>query len=84
LTSRRQSPARQHPPAAPPEAGGAGGFRAPNLAHRSDDALIDNLTVAGITYVLFFPLGGFSPMQSTTLSGVPTKLAVTPMQVALA
>jgi len=55
-----------------------------NIAHRSDDALIDSLAAAGIAYVPFFPLGGFSPLQSTTLSDVATKLGVTPMQVALA
>jgi aryl-alcohol dehydrogenase-like predicted oxidoreductase len=55
-----------------------------NLAHRTDDALIDRLAGEGIAYVPFFPLGGFSPLQSTTLSGVATKLGVTPMQVALA
>ena len=55
-----------------------------NLAHRTDDALIDNLAAAGIAYVPFFPLGGFTPLQSATLSGVARGLAVTPMQVALA
>jgi pyridoxine 4-dehydrogenase len=55
-----------------------------NLAHRSDDALIDRLAAEGIAYVPFFPLGGFSPLQSTVLSGVATKLGATPMQVALA
>jgi pyridoxine 4-dehydrogenase len=55
-----------------------------NLAHRADDALIDSLAAAGIAYVPFFPLGGFTPLQSTTLSGVAQSLAVTPMQVALA
>jgi aryl-alcohol dehydrogenase-like predicted oxidoreductase len=55
-----------------------------NLAHRADDALIDSLAAAGIAYVPFFPLGGFTPLQSTTLSGVAQGLAVTPMQVALA
>lgn len=55
-----------------------------NLAHRTDDALIDSLATAGIAYVPFFPLGGFTPLQSTTLSGVAKGLAVTPMQVALA
>lgn len=54
-----------------------------NLAHRSDDTLIDDLAAAGIAYVPFFPLGGFTPLQSTTLSDVAKKLAVTPMQVAL-
>jgi pyridoxine 4-dehydrogenase len=55
-----------------------------NLAHRTDDALIDNLAAAGIAYVPFFPLGGFTPLQSATLSSVAQGLAVTPMQVALA
>lgn len=55
-----------------------------NLAHRTDDALVDRLAAAGIAYVPFFPLGGFSPLQSTTLSDVARKLGVTPMQVALA
>ncbi|MBX3207414.1 MAG: oxidoreductase, partial [Labilithrix sp.] len=55
-----------------------------NLAHRTDDALIDSLAAAGIAYVPFFPLGGFTPLQSTTLSGVASRLGVTPMQVALA
>jgi aryl-alcohol dehydrogenase-like predicted oxidoreductase len=55
-----------------------------NLAHRDDDALIDALAAAGIAYVPFFPLGGFSPLQSTALSDVATDLGATPMQVALA
>jgi aryl-alcohol dehydrogenase-like predicted oxidoreductase len=55
-----------------------------NLAHRSDDALIDTLAAAGIAYVPFFPLGGFTPLQSTALSDVAQGLAITPMQVALA
>jgi aryl-alcohol dehydrogenase-like predicted oxidoreductase len=55
-----------------------------NLAHRADDALVDDLAAAGIAYVPFFPLGGFSPLQSTTLSGVAERLGATPMQVALA
>jgi pyridoxine 4-dehydrogenase len=55
-----------------------------NLAHRDDDALIDELARAGIAYVPFFPLGGFSPLQSSTLSAVAERLSVTPMQVALA
>jgi aryl-alcohol dehydrogenase-like predicted oxidoreductase len=55
-----------------------------NLAHRNDDALIDELAVAGIAYVPFFPLGGFSPLQSTELSNVAANLGATPMQVALA
>lgn len=55
-----------------------------NLAHRDDDPWIDSLAAAGIAYVPFFPLGGFSPLQSTTLSEVSAKLGATPMQVALA
>ncbi len=55
-----------------------------NLAHRADDVLIDELAAEGIPYVPFFPLGGFSPLQSTTLSAVAAKLGATPMQVALA
>jgi pyridoxine 4-dehydrogenase len=55
-----------------------------NLAHRDDDALIGQLADAGTAYVPFFPLGGFTPLQSTTLSDVATRLGATPMQVALA
>lgn len=55
-----------------------------NLAHRGDDALIDTLAKQGIAYVPFFPLGGFSPLQSATLSEVAAELGATPMQVALA
>jgi len=55
-----------------------------NLAHRDDDALIDELAAAGIAYVPFFPLGGFTPLQSTELSDVAKALRATPMQVALA
>ncbi|WJH40876.1 aldo/keto reductase family oxidoreductase [Aliirhizobium terrae] len=55
-----------------------------NLAHRDDDALIDQLAREGTAYVPFFPLGGFSPLQSSTLSDVAARLEVTPMQVALA
>lgn len=55
-----------------------------NLAHRADDALIDALAEAGTAYVPFFPLGGFSPLQSTALSEVAADLGATPMQVALA
>jgi aryl-alcohol dehydrogenase-like predicted oxidoreductase len=55
-----------------------------NLAHRDDDALIDNLAKDGIPYVPFFPLGGFSPLQSSRLSEVAASLNATPMQVALA
>jgi pyridoxine 4-dehydrogenase len=55
-----------------------------NLAHRTDDALIDALARDGIAYVPFFPLGGFTPLQSSTLSDVAGRLEVTPMVVALA
>ena len=55
-----------------------------NLAYREDDALIDDLARAGIAYVPFFPLGGFTPLQSSTLSTVADRLGSTPMQVALA
>jgi pyridoxine 4-dehydrogenase len=55
-----------------------------NVAHREDDALIDELARAGIAYVPFFPLGGFTPLQSTELNEVATRLGATPMQVALA
>jgi aryl-alcohol dehydrogenase-like predicted oxidoreductase len=55
-----------------------------NLAHRTDDALIADLARDGIAYVPFFPLGGFTPLQSSTLSDVAVRLDATPMQVALA
>ena len=55
-----------------------------NLAHRYDDALIDDLAEDGIPYVPFFPLGGFSPLQSTALFDVARRLQATRMQVALA
>jgi aryl-alcohol dehydrogenase-like predicted oxidoreductase len=55
-----------------------------NLAHRRDDPLIDDLAREHIAYVPFFPLGGFTPLQSDTLSAVAGRLGVTPMQVALA
>ncbi len=55
-----------------------------NLAHRDDDRLIDTLASEGIAYVPFFPLGGFSHLQSSALSGVAARLNATPMQVALA
>jgi pyridoxine 4-dehydrogenase len=55
-----------------------------NLAQRDDDALVDSLAADGIAYVPFFPLGGFSPLQSAELSAVATQLDATPMQVALA
>ncbi|WP_431221810.1 aldo/keto reductase family oxidoreductase [Serratia sp. L9] len=55
-----------------------------NLVHRHDDALVDELAAEGIAYVPFFPLGGFTPLQSSTLSEVAQQLGVTPMQLALA
>lgn len=55
-----------------------------NLAHRGDDALVDQLGAEGIAYVPFFPLGGFTPLQSEVLSSVAVRLGATPMQVALA
>ena len=55
-----------------------------NLAHREDDALVDDLAAQGIAYVPFFPLGGFSPLQSSALDEVATSLGTTPLAVALA
>jgi pyridoxine 4-dehydrogenase len=55
-----------------------------NVARREDDALIDQLARDGIAYAPFFPLGGFTPLQSTALNEVAKRLGVTPMQVALA
>lgn len=55
-----------------------------NLAHRTDDAMINDLARQNIAYVPFFPLGGFTPLQSSTLSNVAERLGATPMQVALA
>lgn len=55
-----------------------------NLVHRHDGALVDDLAKAGIAYVPFFPLGGFSPLQSSALSAVAEQLSATPMQVAQA
>jgi aryl-alcohol dehydrogenase-like predicted oxidoreductase len=55
-----------------------------NLAHRDDDALIDELAAAGTAYVPFFPLGGFTPLQSEELSAVAAAVGATPLQVALA
>ncbi len=54
-----------------------------NLAHRDDDGLIDDLANAGTAYVPFFPLGGFSPLQSSALSAIAARLRATAMQVAL-
>jgi pyridoxine 4-dehydrogenase len=55
-----------------------------NLAHRGDDALIDELAAQGIAYVPYFPLGGFTPLQSDALAQAAAALEVNPMQVALA
>ncbi len=55
-----------------------------NLAHRDDDALIDELAEAGIAYVPFFPLGGFTPLQSSILTDVAAEVDASPLQVALA
>jgi aryl-alcohol dehydrogenase-like predicted oxidoreductase len=55
-----------------------------NLAHRVDDDLIDSLAARGIAYVPYFPLGGFSPLQSDTLESVATRRDATPMAIALA
>ena len=55
-----------------------------NLAHRHDDELIDELAEQGIAYVPFVPLGGFTPLQSSALTAVASRLDATPMSVALA
>jgi pyridoxine 4-dehydrogenase len=55
-----------------------------NVAHRNDDAFIDQLAARGVAYVPFFPLGGFTPLQSSVIDKVAAKLRATPMQVALA
>ena len=55
-----------------------------NLIQRDDDALVDELAAKGIAYVPFFPLGGFTPIQSSALSKVAQSIGATPMQVALA
>jgi aryl-alcohol dehydrogenase-like predicted oxidoreductase len=55
-----------------------------NVAHRTDDAFIDDLERQGVAYVPFFPLGGFSPLQSAALDAVAASMKATPMQVALA
>ena len=55
-----------------------------NVAHRDDDAFIDDLAGQGIAYVPFFPLGGFTPLQSSTLDAAAASLKATPMQLALA
>jgi diketogulonate reductase-like aldo/keto reductase len=54
------------------------------VAHRHDDRLIDDLASQGIAYVPFFPLGGFTPLQSSVLDAAAASLQVTPMQLALA
>jgi aryl-alcohol dehydrogenase-like predicted oxidoreductase len=55
-----------------------------NLAQRGDDAFVDELAKQGIAYVPYFPLGGFTPLQSSALNGIAERLGATPMQVALA
>ena len=55
-----------------------------NVAHRNDDGFIDDLARQGIAYVPFFPLGGFTPLQSSALDAAAASLQATPMQVALA
>jgi len=55
-----------------------------NVAHRNDDGFIDDLAAQGIAYVPFFPLGGFTPLQSTALDAAAASLGATPMQIALA
>ena len=55
-----------------------------NIANRADDSLVDSLAAQGIAFVPYFPLGGFSPLQSSTLESVATRLSTTPMAVALA
>jgi pyridoxine 4-dehydrogenase len=55
-----------------------------NIAHREDDAMVDALAASGIAYVPYFPLGGFTPLQSGTLDSIAGELGATPMQVALA
>ncbi len=55
-----------------------------NVAHREDDTLVTELAAQGIAYVPYFPLGGFTPLQSSALEAVAKSLDATPMQVALA
>ncbi|GAA0373016.1 aldo/keto reductase family oxidoreductase [Microbispora corallina] len=55
-----------------------------NIANRHDDALVDRCAADGIAYAAFFPLGGYTPLQSETLAGVASRLGATPQQVALA
>jgi pyridoxine 4-dehydrogenase len=55
-----------------------------DLAHRADNAFVDDFAGDGVAYVPFFPLGGFTPLQSDILFDVATRLGATPMQIALA
>jgi len=55
-----------------------------NVAHRTDDALVDSLAAQGIAYVPYFPLGGFTPLQSDSLGAVAGRIGASPMAVALA
>src|SRR5207237_3168646 len=55
-----------------------------NMAHRNDDGFVDDLAARGVAYVPFFPLGGFTPLQSSALDAAAASLTATPMQVALA
>jgi aryl-alcohol dehydrogenase-like predicted oxidoreductase len=55
-----------------------------NVAHRNDDGFIDDLAAQGIAYVPFFPLGGFTPLQSSVLDAAAASLQVSPIQLALA
>jgi pyridoxine 4-dehydrogenase len=55
-----------------------------NVAHRTDDGFVDDLAARGIAYVPFFPLGGFTPLQSSVLDAAAASLQITPMQLALA
>ena len=55
-----------------------------NIAQRDDDAFVDDLATQGVAYVPFFPLGGFTPLQSSELDAVAASMGATPMQVALA
>jgi len=83
--SRERSKADDRDPCRiPPAANRISPLSQYELVHRADDALIDELAPLGIAYVPFFPLGGFTPLQSDALSAVAKRLDVTPMQVALA
>ena len=55
-----------------------------NVAHRNDDGFVDDLAAHGVAYVPFFPLGGFTPLQSSILDAAAASLTTTPMQLALA